>query len=59
MSNQPDATTIPRFDVVGLGLNAMDYIAVLPRFPEPGTSWILVNIFPEELAGIVMIVKSI
>ena len=37
MSNQPSATTIPRFDVVGLGLNAMDYITVLPRFPEPHT----------------------
>lgn len=23
-------------DVVGLGLNAMDYIAVVPRFPRPG-----------------------
>ena len=35
MPNQSSATTIPRFDVVGLGLNAMDYITVLPRFPEP------------------------
>ena len=37
MSNQPSATTIPRFDVVGLGLNAMDYITVLGQFPKPYT----------------------
>ena len=37
MSNQSSATTIPRFDVVGLGLNAMDYITVLPHFPVPQT----------------------
>ncbi len=37
MSSGGNATTIPppSYDVVGLGLNAMDYIAVLPRFPEP------------------------
>lgn len=37
MSDHPDATTmnVPRVDVVGLGLNAMDYITVVPRFPEP------------------------
>ena len=39
MSSQSDATTIPpaRFDVVGFGLNAMDYITVLPEFPQPQT----------------------
>ena len=37
MSKQHNATTIPRFDVVGLGLNAMDYITVLGQFPEPQT----------------------
>ncbi len=37
MSNQPNATKIPRFDVVGLGLNAMDYITVLEQFPKPQT----------------------
>ncbi len=37
MTHQPSATTIPRFDVVGLGLNAMDYITVLERFPRPQT----------------------
>ncbi len=38
-----NATPIPErgrgaapVDVVGLGLNAMDYIAVVPRFPRPG-----------------------
>ena len=28
--------TAQTVDVVGLGLNAMDYIAVVPRFPRPG-----------------------
>ncbi len=37
MTHQPSATTIPHFDVVGLGLNAMDYITVLPWFPKPQT----------------------
>ena len=37
MANQPNATSIPKasVDVVGLGQNAMDYITLLPRFPEP------------------------
>ncbi len=36
MSSRGNSTTIPNsFDVVGLGLNAMDYISILPRFPEP------------------------
>jgi sulfofructose kinase len=37
MATQANATTIPklRFDVVGIGQNAMDYVTVLPRFPEP------------------------
>jgi sugar/nucleoside kinase (ribokinase family) len=28
-------TRVPAVDVVGLGLNAMDYITVIPHFPEP------------------------
>lgn len=34
------ALKIPRdrpFDVVGLGLNAVDFLCVIPRFPEPNT----------------------
>jgi sulfofructose kinase len=39
MSNRADATpnTSPPVDVVGLGLNAMDYIAIVPEFPSPET----------------------
>ncbi len=47
MPDRPNATRIPPagrssgshpapVDVVGLGLNAMDYIAVVPHFPVPG-----------------------
>ena len=43
MHARGNATPIPErgqgaepVDVVGLGLNAMDYIAVVPRFPHPG-----------------------
>ena len=36
MPSRSNSTPIPAsFDVVGMGLNAMDYICVLPRFPEP------------------------
>lgn len=39
MPNPTDATPNlgPRVDVVGLGLNAMDYITVVPDFPRPET----------------------
>jgi sugar/nucleoside kinase (ribokinase family) len=39
MSHEASASPIPpgeRFDVVGLGLNAMDYITRIPSFPVPG-----------------------
>ena len=37
MSDNTSATTmnLPPVDVVGLGLNAMDYITVVPEFPRP------------------------
>lgn len=37
MSYPADATpnATPRIDVVGLGLNAMDYITIVPEFPAP------------------------
>ena len=33
---QVDERRQPMFDVVGIGLNAIDYLVGLPRFPVPG-----------------------
>lgn len=47
MSRQRKATPIPPVDVVGLGLNAMDSITILPRFPEPMTKTPILSIHQE------------
>ncbi len=47
MARQRKATPIPPVDVVGLGLNAMDSIAILPRFPEPMTKTPILSLHQE------------
>jgi len=39
------------FDVVGIGLNAIDYLVSLPRFPVPGASSRFAVILVEEESG--------